>query len=104
MPRTSSPNPFAAPFARSQAPGGSNVRVGILLLLVAMAVLLYLDRFCLGAVSPIMIRELGVTKEEFGRAVGAFFFVYALLQVPAGQLCDYLGTRWTLAVFVLGWS
>jgi ACS family glucarate transporter-like MFS transporter len=73
-------------------------------MLVLMAVLLYLDRFCIGAATPAMIEELGVDKEQFGRAVGAFFLAYALMQVPAGWLSDRLGGRLTLAVYVALWS
>ena len=51
-----------------------------------------------------MISELGVTDEEFGRAVGAFFFAYALMQVPAGWLADRLGARLMLTIYVVAWS
>jgi ACS family glucarate transporter-like MFS transporter len=69
-----------------------------------MSVLLYLDRFAIGAVTPRMIEELDVDEEQFGRAVGAFFLAYALLQVPAGWLADRLGARPMLTLFVIGWS
>ena len=51
-----------------------------------------------------MISELGVTGEEFGRAVGAFFFAYAAMQVPAGWLADRLGARMMLTIYVVAWS
>jgi sugar phosphate permease len=69
-----------------------------------MAVLLYLDRFCIGAATPAMIEELGVDKEEFGRAVGAFFLAYALTQIPAGLLADRFGARVSLSAYVALWS
>jgi ACS family glucarate transporter-like MFS transporter len=76
----------------------------VLGLLVLMSVLLYLDRFAIGAVTPRMIDELDVDEEQFGRAVGAFFLAYALLQVPAGWLADRLGARSMLTLYVMGWS
>ncbi len=82
----------------------TRVRHRVVGMLVLMAVLLYLDRFCIGAATPAMIEELGVDKEEFGRAVGAFFLAYALLQVPAGRLSDRFGGRATLAAYVALWS
>jgi ACS family glucarate transporter-like MFS transporter len=82
----------------------SRVRYRVVGMLVLMAVLLYLDRFCIGAATPAMIAELGVDKEEFGRAVGAFFLAYALMQVPAGRLSDRFGGRVTLAAYVALWS
>lgn len=85
-------------------PLASRVRYRVVGMLVLMAVLLYLDRFCIGAATPAMIAELGVDKEEFGRAVGAFFLAYALMQVPAGRLSDRFGGRITLAAYVALWS
>jgi sugar phosphate permease len=71
---------------------------------MAMSVLLYLDRFALTPITSTILAELRLNEEEFGRAVGAFFFVYALCQVPAGWLSDRLGARWTLALYVVFWS
>ncbi|MEX2140979.1 MAG: MFS transporter [Pirellulales bacterium] len=82
----------------------SCVRYRVVGMLVLMALLLYLDRFCIGAATPAMIAELGVNKEEFGRAVGAFFLAYALVQVPAGWLSDRFGGRITLTAYVALWS
>src|SRR6476469_8648343 len=75
--------------------------VGIVFL---MAVLLYVDRFAIAPIATTIIRELNLDDEKFGRAVGLFFFAYALFQVPAGWLSDTLGARWTLALYMLGWS
>jgi len=80
------------------------VRYRVVGLLVLMAVLLYLDRFCITPVTHVMIGELGVDKEQFGRAVGGFFLAYALMQVPAGRLSDRFGTRFTLTGYVALWS
>ncbi len=69
-----------------------------------MAVLLYVDRFAIAPIATTIIRDLDLDDERFGRAVGLFFFAYALFQVPAGWLSDTLGARWTLALYMLGWS
>lgn len=115
----SSRNPYAASSviapestpAITDQPRASTVRYRVLALFVLMAVLLYLDRFVIGAATPAMIAEIGitadepgVTKEQFGRAVGAFFLAYALCQVPMGRLSDRFGSRATLATYVVGWS
>ncbi len=59
-------------------------------------------------VSPVtgtLLTELKVNKEELGRTIFfAFFFAYALLQVPAGWLSDTFGARRMLAVYVAVWS
>lgn len=90
------------PVAPTESP--TKVRFGVLAFTVAMAVLLYLDRFCITPVTAVMIDELDVTKEQFGRAVGAFFFAYALMQVPAGWLADRRGGRLSMSLFVAAWS
>jgi ACS family glucarate transporter-like MFS transporter len=69
-----------------------------------MAVILYLHRFALTPITSSVLAELKLDEEQFGRAVGAFFFVYALCQVPAGLLSDRFGARWTLAAYVVAWS
>jgi sugar phosphate permease len=74
-------------------------------LCIAMAMLLYLDRYALSPVTSTLLGELQVTKEQLGRTVFfAFFFAYALLQVPAGWLSDTFGARRMLALYVAVWS
>ncbi len=82
----------------------SSVRYIVVALGFLMSVLLYVDRFAIAPISTTIIRELNLDDEQFGRAVGLFFFAYALFQVPAGWLSDSLGARWTLALYMLGWS
>jgi sugar phosphate permease len=86
----------------NESPTG--IRYLVIVLCMAMSVLLYLDRFALSPATDSILRELHLTKEEFGRTYFAFFFAYALLQVPAGWLTDRLGARGTLTVYVIGWS
>jgi MFS family permease len=69
-----------------------------------MAMLLYLDRYALSPVTGTLLTELQITKEQFGRVISAFFFAYALGQVPAGWLSDTFGARRMLALYVAVWS
>jgi MFS family permease len=81
-------------------------RIRYLIVLVAMlaAVLLYLERVCL-SVAEVYIREdLHLDKERMGWVFGAFFFAYALAQVPAGWLSQRYGPRNMMALYMLGWS
>jgi MFS family permease len=82
----------------------TRVRYSVVALCVGMSVLLYLDRFAITPITPTILRELALDKEQFGRAVGAFFLIYALCQVPAGWLSDRFGARGTLALYVVCWS
>src|SRR3954467_12411431 len=92
----------APPAAAGTKP--TRIRHLVVGLSVWMAILLYLDRFALTPITSTILRDLRLNEEEFGRAVGAFFLAYALCQVPAGWLSDLLGARWTLALYVVGWS
>lgn len=85
-------------------PRATNVRYGVLGLSIAMAILLYLDRFALNAVQPIVMEELGINLTMMGWVTSTFFWAYALAQVPAGWLGDRWGGRNTLALYVAVWS
>lgn len=80
------------------------VRFGVLGLAAAMSVLLYLDRFAISVATPAMMEELGINKQQMGYAISAFFWAYALCQVPSGWLSDTLGGRFTLTIYVVFWS
>lgn len=92
--------------SREHAPitSESYVRWRVLALSVAMAVLLYLDRFAINSVQPLVMEELGINLTLMGWVTSAFFWAYALSQVPAGYLGDRWGGRNTLTLFVAAWS
>jgi MFS family permease len=76
----------------------------VLAVTTLMAVLLYLDRICISVAAPAISDTFSLTKVEMGYVFGAFFFAYALGQVPAGWLGDRLGARVMLVGSVLTWS
>jgi MFS family permease len=71
-----------------------------------MSFLLYLDRICLGEIvkSVSFHHDLNLDKEHIGRVLGAFFFSYALFQVPAGWASDRFGARLMLTIYIVLWS
>jgi MFS family permease len=72
-----------------------------------MAFMLYLDRVCLGEIvktDSFLSDFRGASKEEIGEVLGAFFFAYALFQVPAGWASDRFGGRIMLTLYILAWS
>jgi len=85
-------------------PGKSLRPVEVVSLTVVMSLLMYLHRYCISPLTDTMVRDLSVDRAEFGTAVGAFFYAYAFLQMPAGWLSDRFGARWTLPCFVAIWS
>lgn len=69
-----------------------------------MAMLLYLDRFCVSVAQPYIEQDLGLSTLQMGLFFSAFFLTYALCQVPSGWLTDRFGSRVMLVVYVLTWS
>lgn len=53
----------------------------------------YFDRVALSIALPLMITTVDLTNTQIGIALGAFFWSYTLLQVPAGIIVDRLGVR-----------
>ena len=69
-----------------------------------MAVILYLDRMAISVPLPAIAADLNLSTTEVGDSVAAFFWCYALCQVPAGWLGDRWGGRRALTLYVAGWS
>ena len=66
--------------------------------------LAYLCRNAIGVAESTIREELGLTLEQSGWFMGAFFWTYAIFQVPSGWFSERLGTRIALSIFTLGWS
>jgi len=96
------------PAMKEVSPGmphrSSGVRHQMVLLAMFVAVLLYLDRVCLSTAAEQVRRDLGISGPEMDWVLSAFFWTYALAQLPAGWMGDRFGARFTLAAYVLLWS
>jgi MFS transporter, ACS family, D-galactonate transporter len=64
----------------------------------------YIDRANLGVAMPTLSKEFGITNESKGLILGAFFWTYALFQLPSGWFVDKVGPRVSYAVAVIWWS
>jgi MFS family permease len=78
----------------------------VLILLVLSGVLNYFDRANLSAGAPDIKRDLGLSFEQIGDLLGAFFWTYALCQLLAfsGWLVDRFNVCWILAGGFFLWS
>ena len=65
----------------------------ILAVLCLMYLVLYIDRVNIATVGPRMTAELGLTNTQFGLAISAFSYPYALIQLFGGRIIDRLGAR-----------
>jgi MFS transporter, ACS family, D-galactonate transporter len=68
------------------------------------AALAYFARNGVAPAESTIRAELGLTKEESGMMMSAFFWPYALCQIPAAMLAQRLGVRRALPMFALMWS
>ena len=75
----------------TQRPG--HVRWGIGILLGVGVLINYFDRVNLSVAGPALSAEFHLAPAELGILFGAFFWSYALLQVPGGLLLDRLGVK-----------
>src|SRR5262245_48752 len=82
----------------------THVRHRVVALATLMAVFLYLDRFCLSFVERFIKEDLDLSNVEMSWLLSAFFWAYALGQVPSGWLSDRYGARIMLALYILAWS
>ncbi len=64
----------------------------------------YLDRANLSIAMPDITKEFGFSHTVEGLILGAFFWTYAIFQLPAGHFIDRLGARVTYAFAVVWWS
>jgi len=73
-----------------------------IVLLATICVTYFVENFlrsAAGALTPILIVELGISHGSMGLLISAFFFVYGVMQIPSGILSDALGARKTILGF-----
>lgn len=75
-----------------------------LMLLTTICITYFVENFlrsAAGALTPILIEELGISHGAMGMLISAYFFVYGVMQVPSGILSDRLGARKTILLFTM---
>ena len=90
--------------AAAAAVAPTRVRFGVMAFLCSMALLLYVDRVCIGQAADSIRADLGLTKTQMGWAFTVFSLAYALFEVPAGHWGDRHGSRGVIARVVIWWS
>ncbi len=87
-----------------EAPRPTGVRYLIVAVTTLSAVLLYLDRYCISFAERFIKRDLHLSDDQMAWMLSAFFWTYALGQVPSGWLADRFGARRMLTLYILLWS
>ena len=88
-----------------QAPAMSSTRRWVLVILLFVAALInYLDRATISVALPRISGDLLLGPTAKGVLLSAFFWSYALMQVPIGWLADRVSLRWLYAGSFALWS
>jgi MFS family permease len=82
----------------------TRARYLVLAFLVALAMVTYLDRACIGAMMPTISAELGLNPRQVGWVFMAFSLSYAMFEIPTARWADRLGARSVLTRIVSWWS
>src|SRR5688572_15552850 len=82
----------------------TRVRYLVLAALCAAAALAYFVRNGVAPAESTIRAELGLTKEQSGMMMSAFFWPYALCQIPAAMLAQRMGSRWAMSLYGVLWS
>ncbi len=77
---------------------------GVLFLLALSVLINYIDRSNLSIAAPLIKRELHISDLQLGTLLSAFFWIYALMQIPAGWLVDRFDVKWVFAAGFFLWS
>lgn len=82
----------------------THVRYYVLSTAFVASVLLYLHRFTMTYAEQYVREDLGLSVSQLSWCYSAFFFAYALGQVPSGWLSSQYGSRIMLTIYILVWS
>ncbi|MFI8997769.1 MFS transporter [Streptomyces sp. NPDC053542] len=82
----------------------TRVRWKMFLLLLGVVALNYIDRGSVSVALPLITEDLGLSKETTGFVLSAFFWTYALMQIPGGWLIDRFGPRVMASGACVGWG
>ena len=86
---------------RTKAISGNGKRWTIFAILSSMFVVSMYYRVSNAVIARELVRDLGLSAESLGLLGGAFFYSFAVLQVPMGMALDRVGPRLMIATFPL---
>jgi MFS transporter, ACS family, D-galactonate transporter len=73
-------------------------------LLFVASLINYFDRATISFALPLISKDLHLGPEAKGVLLSAFFWSYALMQIPMGILADRVNLRWLYAISFTVWS
>ena len=82
----------------------TTVRFMVVAVTSLAAVFMYIDRGCISQLKVVIGQDLDISKQGMNWIMSAFFWSYALAQVPSGFVGARFGLRHTLAIMLFAWS
>jgi len=83
----------------------TNVRWRIFIIMLLLGAINYIDRTSLSIAMPYITEEFGIEDTRVVGAIhSAFFWAYALMQIPSGVLADKFKTRNIIAIATIAWG
>ncbi|MBF2261202.1 MFS transporter [Staphylococcus capitis] len=82
----------------------SNVRWYFAIGFFLIGVIAYMDRSNISYIAAPMMKDLGMTKTQFGLLASFFSLGYAFMQVPSGMLAEKFGPRKMITIALVWWS
>jgi ACS family hexuronate transporter-like MFS transporter len=99
------PDPSLSAVAAARARGRiAHLRWWILGLLFLSTVINYVDRQTLSVLARTIQDDLHLSDTGYARVVQAFLLAYTLSYLVSGRITDWLGTRVSMAAFIVWWS
>src|ERR1051325_7364121 len=84
--------------------GPTGTRFVVLAWLCAAAALAYISRNAIAVAESTVRGDLGLTREQSGWLMSAFFISYAVFQIPGAWVGQRFGARPALPAFAVAWS
>lgn len=83
----------------------TKVRWNIFIIMLILGCVNYMDRTTLSIAMPLITKEFGITDNTVvGILNSAFFWAYALMQIPSGVIADKFKTRYIIGIATVIWG
>jgi ACS family glucarate transporter-like MFS transporter len=88
----------------NESPVPTRARYRVVAFMVALAMVTYLDRACIGAMAPRISTEFGLDPAQMSWVFFAFILAYAMFEIPTARWADRRGAKNVLTRIVSWWS
>lgn len=90
--------------SESEQAAPTRARFMVITLLCLVAAVAYISRNAISVPAKLIQEELDISMTQMGWVMSAFFWSYALSQIPSGWIGHVWGTRRSLTAFAILWS